>query len=293
MNENDRPVAEGEVIVHVHPTLPLWHDSLVALFLPLWRAAGLRTRVVAGPAPIGGARVALLHVDLTRVPPDFTRLRAVYPALLNGAVDDIGKRRLDAGLGVSHHDAYDGPVIVKTDLNAGGVPERVSRRHGQTWPARLAGTVLDHVFPRRPTGRWWHRDRTYPIFPNKSAVPSWVWRRTDLLVQRFVPERAARGYALRVWFFMADADLHFIRYARDPMVRLGQATGADLLDEVPTELQAIREILGFDFGKFEYVLWEGKPVLLDANKTPSYGLDATPFHRSALPRLARGIERWL
>jgi hypothetical protein len=293
MKPRDRPTAEADVVVHVHPTLPLWPASLVTLLLPLWQAAGLRTQVVTGPAPVGGARLGILHVDLTRVPPDYARLRSAYPALLNGAVEDIGKRRLDAGLGVSRHDAYDGPVIVKTDLNAGGVPERVSRRHGQAWPARLAGTVLDNVFPRRPTGRWWHRDRTYPIFPTKRAVPSWVWRRPDLLVQRFVPEPAARGYALRVWFFMGDADLHFIHYARDPLVKLGRGAGADLLGDVPPELQAIRANLGFDFGKFEYVLWEGKPALLDANKTPSFGVEATPFHRPALLRLARGIERWL
>lgn len=194
---------------------------------------------------------------------------------------------------MNRHDAYDGPVIVKTDLNAGGVPERIARRHSQTWPGRLAGTLLDHVFPRRPTGRWWHRDRTYPIFPRKSAVPAWVWRRPDLLVQRFVPEPAARGYALRVWFFLGDVDFHFVRYARDPLFPRGEAAGADLLDDVPSELRALRASWEFDFGKFEYVLSGGDPVLLDANKTPSYAREVSPFHRAALPRLARGIERWL
>jgi hypothetical protein len=237
--------------------------------------------------------VGILHVDLTRIPSAYERLRSAYPVLLNGAVADISKRRLGSELIVDRDDAYDGPVIVKTDLNAGGVPERLVRRRSQTWPTRLGETLLDHVFPRRPTGRWWHRDRTYPIYPRKSAVPRWVWRRRDLVVQRFVPERRDRGYAIRSWVFLADVDFHLVRYARDRLIPRATAAGAELVDGVPPELRALRTSWGFDFGKFDYVLSEGKSILLDANKTPSFALDTSPFHRAALPRLARGIERWL
>lgn len=282
-----------DVVVHVHQSVPLWHDSLLTHLLPLWRAGGLRTEVVAGPAPVGPGRVGILHVDLTRIPSAYERLRTAYPVLLNGTVSDISKRRLSSELSVDQHDVYEGPVIVKTDLNAGGVPERMVRRRSQMWPARLAGTLLDHVFPHRPTGRRWHRDRTYPIYPRKSAVPPWVWRRTDLRVQRFVAERVDRGYAIRAWVFLADVDFHLVRYARDPLVPRATAAGSELLGEVPPELRALRTSWGFDFGKFDYVLSDGKPLLLDANKTPSFGLDTSPFHREALPRLARGIERWL
>lgn len=285
--------AGADVVVHVHPALPLWPDSLIGQLLPLWRAAGLDTRVVAGPAPAGAGRVGILHVDLTRVPPAYASLRTVYPALLNAAVDDIGKRRTSPALGLSRDDAYDGPVIVKTALNAGGVPERVARRRSQPWHARLVGTLIDHVFPRRPTGRWWHRDRSYPIFPRQSAVPAWVWRRLDLLVQRFVPERAGAGYALRIWYFLGDADFHLVRYGPSPLFPRGLAAGGELLAEIPPELRAVRTSWGFDFGKLEYVLPGGAPVLLDANKTPSFGVAVSDFHRAALPRLARGIEHWL
>ena len=290
---SDRQSLGADVVVHVHPALPLWPNSLVAQLLPLWRARGLRTRVVAGPTPVGSGRVGILHVDLTRVPSEYESIRPAYSALLNGTVTDIGKRRLAAELTVERSDPYDGPVIVKTDLNAGGVPERMARRRGQAWPARAAGTLLDHLFPHRPTGRWWHRDRPYPIYPRKSAVPSWVWRRTDLLVQRFVREPARPGYTQRIWVFLADVDFHLARHTSDLRLPHERATDAVLLDEVPTELRVLRTSWGFDLGKFDYVLSDGKPVLLDANKTPSFGLDATPFHRAALPRLAEGIQRWL
>ena len=33
----------------------------------------------------------------------------------------------------------------------------------------------------------------------------------------------------------------------------------------------LREQMGFDYGKFDYVIHEGKPILLDANKTVGAG----------------------
>jgi hypothetical protein len=169
----------------------------------------------------------------------------------------------------------------------------VASRQRQAWPARAAGSLLDHLFPRRPTGRLWHRDRPYPVYRQKRAVPWWVWRRPDLLVQRFLPESAGARYVHRVWYFFADVDFHMVRYGRDPFFPPGAAAEADLLGEVPAELRALRASWGFDFGKFDYLMPDGKPMVLDANKTPSFGLDASPFHRTALPRLASGIEHWL
>jgi len=38
---------------------------------------------------------------------------------------------------------------------------------------------------------------------------------------------------------------------------------------VPEELHAMWARLGFDFGKFDYVVRDGQIVLLDANRTPT------------------------
>ncbi len=38
--------------------------------------------------------------------------------------------------------------------------------------------------------------------------------------------------------------------------------------EVPEKLRAERERLGFDFGKFDFVMHNGEPLLFDANRTP-------------------------
>lgn len=284
--------ATADVVVHVHPALPLWPSALLTHLVPLWRSTGLTVTVVDGPGQRHGARLGVLHVDLTRVPPAYAGLETVYRTLLNGSVLDIGKRRLDNGLAVRLEDPEPGPVIVKTDLNVGGLPERMVERRGTLWPRRLAATVLDHLRPGRPTGRRWWR-HAYPVYPSMAAVPRWVWSRPDLVVQRFVPERVSDRYLLRIWYFFGAVDYHLVRYASDPTFSARSLTGADELGDVPPELRRLRLAWGFDFGKFDYVLCEGRPVVLDANKTPSFGLDATPFHRPALPRLARGIQAWL
>jgi hypothetical protein len=37
---------------------------------------------------------------------------------------------------------------------------------------------------------------------------------------------------------------------------------------VPDDLRETRRRLGFDYGKWDFVLHEGRAVLIDANKTP-------------------------
>ena len=46
--------------------------------------------------------------------------------------------------------------------------------------------------------------------------------------------------------------------------------------EVPPELRAERERLGFDFGKFDFVMHDGEPILLDANRTPGIAAAIRP-----------------
>jgi len=61
---------------------------------------------------------------------------------------------------------------------------------------------------------------------------------------------------------------------------------------VPDELRAERSRLGFDYGKFDFVVHEGRAILLDANRTPSAPppspeVDASNVH------LAGGIDSLL
>ena len=79
----------------------------------------------------------------------------------------------------------------------------------------------------------------------------------------------------------------------EPIVK--GVNGADL-EFVPVDsaIEAARKELGFDYGKFDYVLHNGKSVLLDINNTPTFGDAYTPAARLEISRdLAKGISSWM
>ncbi len=278
------------IAIHTHPSRMLRPYYLVAKLVDLWRQAGMRVEVVAGPRPVSSVSIGLLHVDLTRVPPEYAALTRSYPVLLNGAVLDIGKRRLGVGL-LERDSPYDGPVIVKTDLNARGNPERIAQQWRRGRAARVREKLLDRVFPRRPTGRLWREG--YPVFSSKARVPSWVWARPDLVVQRFITDHIGGGeYALRQWTFFGASELNVVRVLSGSNRPGARFTSMRPAGEVPPELRALRLEMGFDFGKFDYFLEDGRPTVIDVNKTPTYGLTSA-LRREALPHLADGLKRWL
>lgn len=192
---------------------------------------------------------------------------------------------------VERDSPYDGPVIVKTDLNAAGNPERVAQRWGRGRAARAWGKVLDRVFPRRPTGPFWRNG--YPVFSSKAQVPSWVWARPDLVVQRFVADSLGDGeYAQRQWTFFGESEVNTVRVLSEPNRATARFTGMRPGGAVPPELRELRLEMGFDFGTFDYFLEGGRPIVIDVNKTPTYLL-ANPLRREALPHLADGLKGWL
>lgn len=62
---------------------------------------------------------------------------------------------------------------------------------------------------------------------------------------------------------------------------------------MPPELRAERERLDFDFGKFDFVVHEGEPLLLDANRTPGMAQAIQPLIAKGAPNLAEGLNALL
>jgi hypothetical protein len=251
---------------------------LVMRLASYWQEDGHRVSV--GPCAELSGDVALLHVDQTRVPAAALPHNPSGKPLLNAGVLDISKRAVSRNL-VRPGDGYRGPVIVKTDANYFGAPElrgrprgRLQRllEHSPAW--RLAGTL-----PRRD----------YPVLRSAGAVPGWVWRRDDLVVERFLPEIVDGLYALRSWLFFGREEYSVILYGKRPVVKAKRLVKWEYLHEVPEFLRAERKRLQFDFGKFDYVEREGEVFLLDANKTPTVAGRRTPNLR----RLADGLAGFL
>lgn len=248
-----------------------------------WRADGHEVDVRWGLAePIDGD-VVFLHVDLTRTPPEYLAAIAGHPRVINRAVADISKVAISRNR-VTDPSAWDGPVIVKTVRNHGGKPERALKPRG------VAGALRDALARRGALPlAWadWLDPYRYPIFPSAAAVPRGVFRNEALIVERFLPERRGEHYCLRSYSFLGDRHVSELYWSPFPVVKRRDAVGWEDT-EPPAEIEAMRRELGFDYGKFDYVLHDGRPVLLDVNRSPAFGTSPERLARQGA-HLAPGI----
>jgi hypothetical protein len=257
-----------------------------------WLRDGHRVVVHQGLGTPPAADVAIQHVDLTHVPQPYLDLAAHYPATINGAVADISKRRISSDL-LTEDDDFAGPVMVKTDLNHAGMPERMLRRDRASLCARL----LSLVEKRLPCS-WFGQlpGDQYLVFERKDAVPRWVWRSTGLVVQPLHVERRGNLFAMHQWYFLGDRDCVSTFLSSTPVVKLATVVERlPLHTTVPETMRRRRAELKFDYGKFDYVVQDGNPILLDANRTPDEGPEfpTNPRVAAICAALAGGVAAFL
>jgi hypothetical protein len=260
---------------------PLMRNYLIAKLAWHWARAG--HRITTGPICETDAELGLLHIDRTRIDSATVPANPTRRPFLNSRVLDISKH-LFTTLRVRPGDGWTGPVIVKSNLNHFGEPERHLR------PRHLADLC------RRALARFAWRSagmlppRNYPVLGSPDAVPGWVWRNPELLVERFTPERAGDLYCLRGWVFFGKRSYTYRLFSKNCLVKTGTMIRHEFLKGPPPELEATRAALGFDFGKFDYVEVDGRTVLLDLNKTPTI---STPADTPRLRDLAEGVDEFL
>jgi hypothetical protein len=263
---------------------PDQRSHLVWFIAEAWRKQDIEVVVckgLAGGTPGNG--LLLPHLDRTIVPDAYRAFIATAPNALNAGLNDISKRRISRNL-VSPGDAYAGPVIVKTDANCGGRPELAAAPIARRVAARLGNLGgLAHV-------RSLESDR-YPVFDSIDQVPPGVWNNPRLVVEKYVPERDGRHYCIRVCFFLGSVEYNRRLYARTRVVKGGSVLKTERA-RIPQALRRIRERLGLDYGKLDYVMHGGRVHLLDVNRTPGLVADDRVNRRIA-DKLAAGAEAWL
>lgn len=249
------------IALAVAPGEPPNGAALAVRLCDVWEQRGHHVSVTS--APYVDADCVLLHIDTTKIKPELIPATPPNALFLNKNVTDISKRRVSRNL-VSPMADYDGPVIVKTNDNYYGLPV-VPRTRRHRAILALRKTV------RSKTWRYLRMllQKSYPILKNKSEVPGWVWRRDDIVVERYMAEMDDGLYVLRIWVFMGTREYGVKLYARSPIVKGNDIVRYEYLTEVPDKLRQERKRLGFDFGKFDYVLENGVAQLLDANATPT------------------------
>ena len=263
------------------------NEYFVRLFIPEWERQGFSVRVLRGIDEPPSAHTLISHVNLTVVPTEYRRYAEGFPVAINARVADISKHHVSTHL-VRDPAEWDGPVIVKTNLNYGGRPER--------WQTRATSRIgriqmkIESKLPWAWTGELHSSD--YKIYERARDVPRIVWRNSRLAVQRYLPEKEGSFFCLRQWVFFGDREMSTRSFASAPIVKAANTVERERGVPIPDELRALRKKLGFDYGKFDFGIVDGEVVLYDANRTPTRRREdqVTPELIGLATDLAQGIH---
>lgn len=262
-------------------TQALRQNYLLAKLAYHWQRTGYK--VTEGPVRKIDADVGILHIDQTKIGLDMLPQNPRQSPFLNCQVLDISKSSFST-LRVFPSDSWAGSVIIKSDLNCFGSPEwRKGERGFFERNRRRLAKKSWRLARRLPPGK-------YPVLTRLKDVPDWVWENPEIIVERFMPERDGDLYCLRGWVFFGSRSYTYKLFSTDSMVKTGTMVKYEFLAEPPEELVDFRMKSGFDFGKFDFVEIDGRPILLDINKTPYIVSD---WDTPRMKDLALGINEFL
>lgn len=253
-----------------------------------WTDNGFIVLTHYGFKKLPAADMVILHVDQTEVPHSYVDRLMAYPVVLNRRMLNISKARFSRIL-VTQNDTYIGPVIVKSNANCGGMPEvRFKRRFGKFhFPLRLYANFRVDL----ATTKWLY-PLNYPIFNDRTLVPAGVWENPNLIAERFLPEKENGLYYIRYWMFLGDRGWAARFGSKNPIVKFSRRVTPEEQVAVPDELKALRKKIGIDYGRFDFVVHDGLPIVFDVNKTVGGYKDRASF-ASEIDMLAKGISSYL
>jgi hypothetical protein len=215
-------------------------DSDAAVYLldklaAFWREDGHEVVYLYGTGRFVPADLLLVHVDLSVVPEPYLVFAARYPVVLNGRV------------------------------RVGGLPERVLGAGRLARRLHLAGRA-------RGVALTW---QDYRIFDRLDDVPAEWLARSNLVVERFLPELENGLYHYRMYQFLGDRGRCTRLGSPQPVFKADHSTLVEWVEPHP-EAVTWREELGLDYGKIDYLVHDGEAVLLDANKTTGTSTHTDP-----------------
>lgn len=238
---------------------------MIVLIEDILKASGIEVVHLVSTDHYIPADLLFVHVDRSIVSPEARSFALHYPNAINAYATDIRKARYIDGL-LGRNDAHDGPVIVKTDLNYAGQPERNSQNRVRTIPRRLIARAM------RLLGATDYTIRTksdYRIYDSLAEVPRHYFGE-DYVVQKFMPERDGAKNVLREYIFLGD--LHYENIERSSDLIITEDEHVSCKPFVPhPRLLALRRQLGLQYGKIDYTMVDGEPFIFDANKTLGLG----------------------
>jgi hypothetical protein len=203
-----------------------------------------------------------VHVDLSVVPRRIRRFAQRYPKQINANALDIRKRATVDGL-LNRGDSYVGPVIVKSDLNYGGLPELKAL----TLPGRALRRLRRAVTGQPARNILTKSD--YRIFPSLSDVPPEYFT-PDNVVQKLILEKDGEKNLLREYMFLGNLHYENIERSSDEIITEDEHISCEPFVPHPRLLR-LRRQLNLGYGKIDYVMVNGEPFVFDVNKTMGMG----------------------
>lgn len=272
-------------IVYPGTEASLHRTYLLGLIARQWQMAGASVRVTAPVAAYPAKDAVVVHIDRSVVPDSMLAPSRGHACAFNNHAADIRKStyveyRVHAG------STYHGPVIVKTDLNHAGWPERRQTRIGG-----IAAIAFSRI--RRLLGLSTPilRKSDYQVYASAALVPK--QRYTDgSLIQQFLPERMGSQYVLREYYFLGDREFLNVEVQDTPIINSGTSIEYGP-GTPPDEVLAVRQQLRLDYGKIDYAIVDGRPVIYDANKTMGMHQPPSTLNHAIAEHLAPGILRSL
>jgi hypothetical protein len=263
-----------------------------------WKAMGLRVTLLRGAQHFEPARLLIPHIDATVRPVKYDAFLRRYRRVVNRRLADVSRSGYSENL-VGPDSGYAGPVIVKTNRNYGGLPElHAATVSGRRSLAERLRSRWAAFFGASPSGVAWKRvewldTASYPVFEKLRDVPRGVFRNPNLVVEKFNPEIEGGHYCIRYAYVLGPREITLRFKSRRAVVKAADAKTCEEV-ETPPEIGAWRRRLGLDYGKIDFVVAGGKPVLLDVNPTPAMAaLKRHNLVRRVAQALRDGVEEFL
>lgn len=254
------------IVILFHENEPSQRPRYVISFLAdIWRADGNEVVFLFGVRKFVPADLIIVHVDLSVVPDEYLEFARQYPIVLNGAVKDIRKSTFSKNL-VGADDPYQGKVIVKSDLNYAGKPEQHLNASTRSSTSLLC--KIFSLFSSGLPGRTFSfkSSRDYRVYDHLHLVPQACFENPGLVVEKFLPEQEKGLYFVRNYQFLGDRMTCTRLGSKNPIVKWKTMVSNEPIEPHP-EIIHLQKEMNFDYGKFDYVVHEGKAILLDINKT--------------------------
>lgn len=238
----------------------------ISKFYQPWKEAGFKVTLQRGIKNRPDADLLFVHVNLSVIPAPYREFIRHYSQTINGDVVDISKRFISDNI-IDSQDNFDGEVIVKSNLNCSGNPEKKRFR------------MKTSLFPLD----------SYKIYQHPKDVPAIYWDHSEIVIEKFLPETEDNAYFIRHYLFLGDEEVWIRVKSTDPIVKANTIIEYTDIEPDPV-IRQIRKKLNFDYGKFDYVVHKGQPILFDANKTQGGGLLAFSQFNESTYRRAMAVK---